>query len=313
MTGQPVYFNGFEDNALEAHLSVQSQGNFVDPPGIKGMDRLDGVRAFGFGRSDCASGCWHSNQSILTLLFAKGLELTALKFRAIELFGNWGSTGELYINGQLWPSIDFSRQPLNDFQADTSYRNYYCPLGIRVYEIKWVVWDITDNSEVFIDNIELLSLDPTRVDAAVAQPQQFAILQNYPNPFNASTTIRFSLAQPATVQMTVYNCEGQVVEHRDLGRKSAGLHKIEWNAELFSSGNYFCRIQTPDAERVIKLLLIKQELLNWRRRKRFTCVIPRLSENKHSAIGQPRNLYLLVLPGYISLNHTFECSTGLGL
>ncbi len=253
----PVYFNGFEDNSLGSECVVQSHGNFTSPPGIKATNQLSGGRAFGFGLSDCPAGCWQNYQSSLVLTLPAAIPLRALKFKAMEIGGNWGSAGMLSINGQLWPSMDFSRHPVNDFEADASFREYYCDVGFPVHEIRWTVWDITGSSEIFIDDIELLSIEPGGVEKAEQQPAEFGLEQNYPNPFNSATIIRFTLPLESPVHITFFNASGQLVEERHLGMQSAGVHELEWQANGYPTGIYYCRIRTTSADQGIRLVLVR--------------------------------------------------------
>jgi|GEM_PF-2408746 len=255
--GGPVMREDFEDNVLAPELSVQSAGTFISPPGIQEASGLGGIRAFGFGQSDCSASCLRANQSTLTCFFPKGIDLLALKFKAMEQLSNWGSQGELYVNGQLLPGMDFCRQPSNDLLPDSTCRSYLVHMYIRVYEIKWTVWDITTSSQVFVDDIELIPKMPQAAASRDQQAGSFTLLQNYPNPFNASTTIHYSLDRATRVMLTIYNSEGQTVEKRELGLQPAGPHQVEWNAEKYSSGNYFCRLETAEVVRVIPLVLIR--------------------------------------------------------
>jgi hypothetical protein len=254
--GHPIRFEGFENPAFPGDFSVQTRGNFINPPGMKPTDAFGSGWAFGFGMSDCNAFCFHDNETILSLNMPE-VQVEAIRFKVMELGANFGSRGEVFINGQLWPGLDFSRQPLNDWLPDNHFRTFYLTPGYGVHQIDWMVWDITYASEVLMDDIELISTSPENVQARDEQPNQFSLMQNYPNPFNASTTITFSLSEAAPVQMAIFNAQGQMVERRDLGKELAGEHKIAWNAEAFSSGTYYCRLETPEVVRMIRLLLVR--------------------------------------------------------
>lgn len=80
-----------------------------------------------------------------------------------------------------------------------------------------------------------------------ALPEHFQLHQNFPNPFNPATTIRFDLAAPAHVDLSVYNTTGQKV--RSLVNRSleAGVHTARWEGNDESgnpmpAGLYLCRI-----------------------------------------------------------------------
>jgi len=87
-------------------------------------------------------------------------------------------------------------------------------------------------------------------DAAkpVVQPERFALEQNHPNPFNPSTQIQFTLAQPGTVLLTVYDMLGREVKQLVNGSLAAGRHSVQWDGsnergEKAASGVYFYRLQ----------------------------------------------------------------------
>jgi len=96
-----------------------------------------------------------------------------------------------------------------------------------------------------------------KVDGGERPPVQCGVLQNYPNPFDDATTITYSLRQAASVHLTIFNAQGQVVEERDLGKKGSGLHQFVRDAEKFSSGNYYCRVATADVIKWLKSILIR--------------------------------------------------------
>jgi hypothetical protein len=88
-------------------------------------------------------------------------------------------------------------------------------------------------------------------------PAQVQLVQNYPNPFNPTTTIRFGLPQRAHVTLTVFNTLGQKVATLVNGDREAGYHEVQFDATNLASGAYFCRIQSGEAVRTMKLLLLR--------------------------------------------------------
>ncbi|MCP4580831.1 MAG: T9SS type A sorting domain-containing protein [candidate division Zixibacteria bacterium] len=100
---------------------------------------------------------------------------------------------------------------------------------------------------------------PTSVEDEdiAAIPLKFILSQNYPNPFNASTTIEYSLPQPADVQITIYNILGQEIANLVDSRLPAGNHKVNWDAGDLPSGMYFYHIQAGDYSQSIKMTFLK--------------------------------------------------------
>ncbi len=90
----------------------------------------------------------------------------------------------------------------------------------------------------------------------------FELAQNYPNPFNPGTTIHFQLPEPVSLQLEIFNLQGQHVRTLLTGDLPAGSHRIHWDAtddrgEPVTTGIYFYRLQTAKFARVRKMLLLK--------------------------------------------------------
>jgi hypothetical protein len=93
-------------------------------------------------------------------------------------------------------------------------------------------------------------------------PQKYSLEQNYPNPFNPTTTIQFNLPMGSRVTLDVYNLLGQRVAELVDGQLQAGTHTVLFNANRFSTGVYFYRIEAKGVDgtqfrTVKKLLLLK--------------------------------------------------------
>jgi len=139
--------------------------SFDVQPGIKTCRILDGL-AFGFGKSRCTGDCFllgstYDKQNYLCILrisFTKDTYISYITFKWVEVGGNWGSSGFIYINGNpkyigkdpyqyigIWP-------PSNKIN-DERYRNYRCKVDTYAKYIDIAVWDISYESEIFINNI----------------------------------------------------------------------------------------------------------------------------------------------------------------
>jgi len=89
-----------------------------------------------------------------------------------------------------------------------------------------------------------------------ALPVKFELSQNYPNPFNPTTTLEFALKDRSDWELTVYNVLGQTVTSW-AGHDEAGWVTIHWNADQYSSGVYFYKLQAGDFVDTKKMLLLK--------------------------------------------------------
>jgi len=93
-------------------------------------------------------------------------------------------------------------------------------------------------------------------------PTESQLLPNYPNPFNASTTISYLIAGKSLVTLTVYDALGREIRRIENDWKTAGLHKVTFDAGALSSGIYYYRLNVKPAggkpfTQTRKALLIK--------------------------------------------------------
>ena len=86
---------------------------------------------------------------------------------------------------------------------------------------------------------------------------EFYLAQNYPNPFNPSTTISYQIKEQGLVQVKIFNLIGQEVATLVNEVKSAGAHKINWNADKFPSGVYFYQLQAGSFTQTKRMILMK--------------------------------------------------------
>jgi hypothetical protein len=94
-------------------------------------------------------------------------------------------------------------------------------------------------------------------------PDAWELAQNYPNPFNPSTTIQFSLPEPGSVSLHIYNIQGELVQTL-LNRASYnwGRYQVIWDGRnqygaSVASGVYFYRLQGEDFVRTRKMTLVR--------------------------------------------------------
>jgi len=88
-------------------------------------------------------------------------------------------------------------------------------------------------------------------------PNQFGIISAYPNPFNNATRITFGLREASPVSIHVIDIAGRVVATLNQGRRSAGIHSVNWDAAGAQSGVYFLRLVSGEGTSTHKLLFVK--------------------------------------------------------
>ena len=88
-----------------------------------------------------------------------------------------------------------------------------------------------------------------------ALPSEFTVSQNYPNPFNPSTKITVGLPTQADYKVSIYNVAGQLVDV--ISGNGVGNVEVEWNADAYSSGVYFYKVEALGLSVTKKMMLLK--------------------------------------------------------
>lgn len=145
---------------------------------------------------------------------------------------NWTETGR--VNGAGTTTL----------RQQYQFRDQVAP-GRYIYRLKQTDFDGTVSYSAEIE-----------VDAAA--PAEFALYQNYPNPFNPSTVISFSLAEPGSVTLKLYDVLGNQMAVLAAGDYQAGQHQVTLNAESMSAGVYYYRLSNNKGSMITrKLMLVK--------------------------------------------------------
>jgi len=82
-------------------------------------------------------------------------------------------------------------------------------------------------------------------------------LENYPNPFSGSTTIRYSLAKDAAVELNVFDLLGNKVAEIENGRRASGNYSTVWNADNVAGGMYLLQMKVNNQVSTKKIILNK--------------------------------------------------------
>jgi uncharacterized protein (DUF2141 family) len=114
------------------------------------------------------------------------------------------------------------------------------------------------------DTFDINFVGTTLVDEFSEQniPESFQVFPNYPNPFNLVTNICYFLSSDEEVKLIIYNLKGEKVKVLVNGFQTRGQKKIIWDGKNsqgkeVASGIYFCKLQTNQECKIIKMLLLK--------------------------------------------------------
>ncbi len=104
--------------------------------------------------------------------------------------------------------------------------------------------------------------DNENADKSAGVVDSYELSQNYPNPFNPSTTIQFSLKEAGTVQLSIYNLQGQEIRALLSAPMNPGQHALNWDGkdnrgQLVPSGMYLYKLRVNGFVQTKKMSLVK--------------------------------------------------------
>lgn len=200
-----------------------------------------------------------SNRALVKLSFARWL--------AIERSngGTWDYARVLVNGTKVWES------PSGANLIDTSWVPQEFDLssiadGNPAVKVRFTLH--SDGSTNFggwnLDEVRVTAIDATvPTDVASAPAARRAVLYpNVPNPYNPSTTLRFDLPAPATVDLSIYDTSGRQLRtlvHAALG---AGMHTYLWDGRdaagrHSASGIYLYRLTAAGRSQSRKMVLVR--------------------------------------------------------
>ena len=147
------------------------------------------------------------------------------------LYGKFTSYLYQIWDGSQWVKKNYKGLSFQDFSGN--YFNFY---GAQITIFYNTTTGIKDNDNII---------------------SGFSLSQNYPNPFNPVTTINYSLPKNSNVKLEVFDVIGRKVQTLVDENKSAGEHKVVFNAADYSNGTYFYRFHTEEFRNTKSMILIK--------------------------------------------------------
>ena len=159
--------------------------------------------------------------------------------RAIE-------NGKWKVENGKWDKIGFvNGKGTTNEPKEYSFTDRNLETGKYKYRLKQL--DFNGNFEYF----ELAEA------VSIGIPDKYDLSQNYPNPFNPVTTINYDLPGDGFVTLKVYDMLGREVKTLVNEMKTAGYHKIQFNAADLASGAYFYRMTVGEFDAVKKFVVLK--------------------------------------------------------
>jgi len=102
----------------------------------------------------------------------------------------------------------------------------------------------------------LVSTTPLSLEQDIS-PNNFSVLRAYPNPFNPNTLIQFETNVKQKNLLEIYDLNGYLIETIIDKVQPAGIHKINWVADDYSSGIYIVKLTAESLSESKKIMLLK--------------------------------------------------------
>ncbi len=113
----------------------------------------------------------------------------------------------------------------------------------------------TGNGEDFCTVKYIQSVGIRQISSGV--PEHFSLSQNYPNPFNPLTKIRFEISELSQTKLYVFDALGSEVANIVNEKLQPGSYEVSFDANNFSSGVYFYKLESNGYIETKKMFLIK--------------------------------------------------------
>ncbi|MCB9175449.1 MAG: T9SS type A sorting domain-containing protein [Flavobacteriales bacterium] len=153
LNAQTVINEGFESGTFNTLISYQTVGTYTVPPGIINNTNFGSTKVFSFGKSTCGSSCFNNYKTTLTITFPTPTYVNSISWKEMEISGNWGSQGQVLLDNVAMGSADLGALPVNSTVPDATPRNKAYSINQTVTTIKLEVNDITNASEIIIDDL----------------------------------------------------------------------------------------------------------------------------------------------------------------
>ena len=88
-------------------------------------------------------------------------------------------------------------------------------------------------------------------------PSKYSLLNFYPNPFNPTISIEYDVSKFSTINLSIIDLKGNVIDILINDDIYPGFHSIDWNALDQPSGIYFIKYQVNDFVEIQKITLLK--------------------------------------------------------
>ncbi len=106
-------------------------------------------------------------------------------------------------------------------------------------------------NNLFVDNLNIQSVSGTNTLAELGK------MEIRPNPAYDQSELRFSLKQPQSLQIMVFDLEGRLVQSKQLGELPSGDHIARLDATTLSKGTYNVSLQSKEGIATMQWFVVR--------------------------------------------------------
>jgi len=186
-------------------------------------------------------------------------------YRSSDYGETWKRVGTQFLSGDVRFMMTSGKEIVGVYVFSTDFFVVYS----RDNGETWSVWDhwfyevidfAVQKGSFWTAHVGGLSTGgsiPVSVTDPDSRPEKTHLHQNYPNPFNPETIIPVELEKSDYLILSVFDINGKKIATLADGVFPAGKQEFYWKADRFSSGVYYCRLESGGKTQTRKLILLR--------------------------------------------------------
>lgn len=270
---EEIFAYGFRD-PLKMSFDQETGWLWVGDRGQDGSTNLEEVNIVGKGKNYG----WRTMEGSICFFPPIGCDTTGLEMPVWEYLnddGNRKIVGGYVYRGTQVPELEGAYiygDRISDRIWALRYDGENPPSNTEIASVGpqfgLSTFGVDENNELYFASIwrsiiYRFTATVTDVEERTDVPITNHLAQNYPNPFNLSTTIQYSVARNARVEISIYDLRGRIVRMLENQEHAPGDYKISWDGKnndgiIQSSGVYLYRLKVGDGmEETKRMVLLK--------------------------------------------------------
>lgn len=194
---------------------------------------------------------WPQDPAVAVDLFGRVHVVWFQQHYGLSMQPTWRGLFYRVLAGGVWEDLSDQFCCQRGKDADMDLRRGHSPA---------IVWTQSDDDDA--PSRVYLALDPEALAAPPPAAAAAPALSAQPNPFNPRTVLRFTLAAPAAVELSIFDAGGRRLRTLLAGQLPAGEQRLAWDGRdaagrQLPSGVYLARLSGDGFAAAAKLLLLR--------------------------------------------------------